>query len=59
MSQKSNKNQDNEREYEDKIEQALLADDHQIGAIPKRMQIRLGSYLTNLMIKNLKFNLGS
>ena len=40
------------------LEQSLLIDDHHVGAIPKRMQVRLGSYLANLMIRNLTFKLG-
>ena len=34
-------------------------DDHQIGAMSRKMQIKLGSYLVNLMTKNLKYKIGN
>ena len=41
------------------VQKQLLIDDHSIGSIPQEMQVRLGAYLTNLMIKNLKFKCGN
>jgi len=36
-----------------------MVDDHAIGTVPKAMQIKIGAYLSNLMIKNLKFKCGN
>jgi hypothetical protein len=41
------------------ISKHLLIDDHEIGTIPKNMQIKVGAFLTNLMCKNLKFKLNN
>jgi hypothetical protein len=40
------------------IEKSLLVDDHEIGAISKEMQIKIGGFLSNLMCKNLKYFIG-
>ena len=40
------------------VEQHLLIDDQDIGALPKSMQLKVGAFLTNLMCKNLKFRVG-
>jgi hypothetical protein len=40
------------------IEKQLLVDDHEIGAIPRDMQIKIGGFLCNLMCKNLKYFIG-
>jgi hypothetical protein len=40
------------------IEKSLLVDDHEIGALSKEMQIKIGGFLSNLMCKNLKYFIG-
>lgn len=40
------------------IEKSLLVDDHEIGAIDKEMQIKIGGFLTNLMCSNMKYFIG-
>jgi len=36
----------------------LLVDDKKIGVIDQETQIKIGGFLTNLMMKNLKYNIG-
>ena len=43
----------------DTIGKHLLIDDYAIGSIPKAMQTKIGAYLANIMIKNLKFKCGN
>ena len=40
------------------IEKSLLVDDHEIGALSKEIQIKIGGFLSNLMCKNLKYFIG-
>jgi hypothetical protein len=52
------KTQLNKLVSEDSIGKHLLIDDYAIGQIPKAMQIKIGAYLTNIMILNLKYRCG-
>lgn len=52
------KTQVNKLVSEDFIGKHLLIDDYAIGQIPKAMQIKIGAYLSNLMVMNLKYRVG-
>ena len=41
------------------IQKHLLVDDFKIGSIDKELRVKIGGFLTNLMVKNLKFFVGS
>jgi DNA-directed RNA polymerase len=40
------------------IEEHLLVDDHSIGTLSKKTQIKIGGFLTNLMCQTLKYRVG-
>ena len=44
---------------ESPLEKHLLMDDVTIAAMPTAMQIKVGAYLSNLMVKSLKFKMGN
>jgi hypothetical protein len=41
------------------MENRLLTEDHEIGALPKHTQFKIGGFLTNLMAQNLKYKIGA
>lgn len=40
------------------LEKHLLIDDSSIGAMSRKMKVKIGAFLTNLMCKNLKYKVG-
>lgn len=41
------------------MEKHLLIDDAHIGAMTRKMKVKVGAFLTNLMCKNLKYKVGT
>ena len=40
------------------VEKHLLIDDSNFGAMSRKMKVKVGAFLTNLMCKNLKYKVG-
>lgn len=47
------------KQTDDSIERHLIIDDHEIGTMNRNMQLKVGAFLTNLMCKNLKYQIGN
>jgi len=41
------------------IQQHLIIEDHHLMSIPRDVQLKIGAFLTNLMCKTLKYNIGN
>lgn len=47
------------KQNDESIERHLIIDDHEIGTMNRNMQLKVGAFLTNLMCKNLKYQIGN
>jgi len=53
------KGKSSKKQNDESIERHLIIDDHEIGTMNRNMQLKVGAFLTNLMCKSLKYQIGN